>query len=79
MNTVKETLKQSLLILVAVSITALPVHAISSGKKVLMIVILIPSQLIIPPALKDLRMDLKLWELQKEEMPFTSGLITLCI
>ncbi|NQZ23239.1 MAG: type 1 glutamine amidotransferase domain-containing protein [Colwellia sp.] len=38
MNTVKETLKQSLLILVALSITALPVQAISNGKKVLMIV-----------------------------------------
>ncbi len=38
MNTVKKTLKQSLLILVALSITALPVQATSSFKRVLMIV-----------------------------------------
>jgi putative intracellular protease/amidase len=38
MNIVKKTLKQSLLVLAALSITALPVQASSSGKKVLMVV-----------------------------------------
>ena len=38
MNVLTRTLKQSLLILVALSITALPVQASSSGKKVLMVV-----------------------------------------
>jgi putative intracellular protease/amidase len=38
MNILKRTLKQSLLVLVALSITALPVQASSSGKKVLMVV-----------------------------------------
>jgi putative intracellular protease/amidase len=38
MHIVKKTLKQSLLVLAALSITALPVQASSSGKKVLMVV-----------------------------------------